>query len=124
MNAPFVCAERRVEPAWIDYNGHMNMAYYNLVFDQALDQVFDELEERFGFPKKQWKAKFKEHLGRQRKDQNNLSVFLVFGNENINDILNGILMRNDAYPTFNNLCEYVIKKSPAYLTELNRYKRK
>jgi len=43
MNAPFVCAERHVEPAWIDYNGHMNMAYYNLVFDQALDEVFDEL---------------------------------------------------------------------------------
>lgn len=43
MNAPFLCPGRRVEPAWIDYNGHMNMAYYNLVFDQALDQVFDEL---------------------------------------------------------------------------------
>ena len=43
MNAPFVCLNRRVEPAWIDYNGHMNMAYYNLVFDQALDQVFDAL---------------------------------------------------------------------------------
>jgi acyl-CoA thioester hydrolase len=43
MAAPFVCPDRRVERAWIDYNGHMNMAYYNLVFDQALDRVFDEL---------------------------------------------------------------------------------
>jgi acyl-CoA thioester hydrolase len=43
MQAPYLCTERRVEPAWIDYNGHMNMAYYNLVFDQALDVVFDEL---------------------------------------------------------------------------------
>lgn len=43
MNAPFVCRERRVESAWIDYNGHMNMAYYNVVFDQALDEVFDDL---------------------------------------------------------------------------------
>ncbi len=43
VNAPFVCRERPVESAWIDYNGHMNMAYYNLVFDQALDEVFDEL---------------------------------------------------------------------------------
>jgi acyl-CoA thioester hydrolase len=41
--APFVCPPRRVERAWIDYNGHMNMAYYNLVFDQALDSVFDDL---------------------------------------------------------------------------------
>ena len=43
MTAPFVCPVRSVERAWIDYNGHMNMAYYNLVFDQALDCVFDEL---------------------------------------------------------------------------------
>lgn len=43
MEAPYLCSERRVDAAWIDYNGHMNMAYYNLVFDQALDQVFDEL---------------------------------------------------------------------------------
>jgi acyl-CoA thioesterase FadM len=43
LNAPFVCRERRVESAWIDYNGHMNMAYYNVVFDQALDEVFDDL---------------------------------------------------------------------------------
>ena len=43
MATPYLCAPRRVERAWIDYNGHMNMAYYNLVFDQALDQVFDEL---------------------------------------------------------------------------------
>jgi acyl-CoA thioester hydrolase len=43
METPYLCAERRVEPAWIDYNGHMNMAYYNVVFDQGLDQVFDEL---------------------------------------------------------------------------------
>jgi len=32
-----------VQKAWIDYNGHMNMAFYNLVFDQCLDFVFDEL---------------------------------------------------------------------------------
>jgi acyl-CoA thioester hydrolase len=43
LATPYLCAPRRVERAWIDYNGHMNMAYYNLVFDQALDQVFDEL---------------------------------------------------------------------------------
>lgn len=32
-----------MQKAWIDYNGHMNMAFYNLVFDQCLDFVFDEL---------------------------------------------------------------------------------
>jgi acyl-CoA thioester hydrolase len=28
---------------WIDSNGHMNLAYYIVVFDQALDVVFDAL---------------------------------------------------------------------------------
>jgi len=30
-----------VQPEWIDYNGHMNLAYYVLVFDHATDQLFD-----------------------------------------------------------------------------------
>jgi len=33
----------RVEPAWIDYNGHLNMAYYNVLFDRAVDEVFELL---------------------------------------------------------------------------------
>src|SRR5205085_9600275 len=28
---------------WIDYNGHMNLAYYTVLFDQATDLLFDEL---------------------------------------------------------------------------------
>lgn len=31
----------RVQPEWIDYNQHMNVAYYVLAFDLAVDQVFD-----------------------------------------------------------------------------------
>ena len=26
-----------VEPSWIDYNGHMNVAYYHLAFDRSTD---------------------------------------------------------------------------------------
>jgi acyl-CoA thioester hydrolase len=29
----------RIEPSWIDYNGHLNMAYYNVLFDQALGEA-------------------------------------------------------------------------------------
>lgn len=29
-----------IENQWIDYNGHFNMAYYNVLFDQAADQLF------------------------------------------------------------------------------------
>jgi acyl-CoA thioester hydrolase len=32
-----------VLPEWIDYNGHMNVAYYVLVFDKATDALFDRL---------------------------------------------------------------------------------
>jgi acyl-CoA thioester hydrolase len=40
---PFVSSVMRVEPAWIDYNGHLNMAYYNVLFDRAVDEVYELL---------------------------------------------------------------------------------
>jgi acyl-CoA thioester hydrolase len=39
--APFVSSPMRVEPGWIDYNGHLNMAYYNVLFDRAVDEVYE-----------------------------------------------------------------------------------
>ena len=39
---PLVAPVRRVLPEWIDYNGHMNVAYYSLAFDQSLDVVLEE----------------------------------------------------------------------------------
>ncbi|MBI4275533.1 MAG: thioesterase family protein, partial [Rhizobiales bacterium] len=39
--APFVSSVMRVEPAWIDYNGHLNMAYYNVLFDRAVDEIYE-----------------------------------------------------------------------------------
>jgi acyl-CoA thioester hydrolase len=41
--APFVSSVMRVEPGWIDYNGHLNMAYYNVLFDRAVDQAYELL---------------------------------------------------------------------------------
>lgn len=38
--APFVSSPMRIDPQWIDYNGHLNMAYYNVLADRALDEVF------------------------------------------------------------------------------------
>ena len=38
--APFVSSPMRVEPQWIDHNGHLNMAYYHVLFDRAVDEVF------------------------------------------------------------------------------------
>jgi acyl-CoA thioester hydrolase len=41
--APFERFEGEVLPEWIDYNGHMNLAYYTVLFDQATDLLFDVL---------------------------------------------------------------------------------
>ena len=41
--APFVSSEMRIEPPWIDYNGHLNVAYYNVLFDRAVDEVYELL---------------------------------------------------------------------------------
>jgi acyl-CoA thioester hydrolase len=38
--APFVSSAMKVEDQWIDYNGHFNMAYYNVLFDRAADEMF------------------------------------------------------------------------------------
>jgi acyl-CoA thioester hydrolase len=41
--APFTAPDQAVEPDWIDYNGHLNMAFYNVLFDRCVDCVYDEL---------------------------------------------------------------------------------
>lgn len=41
--APFVSSVMRVEESWIDYNGHLNMAYYNVLFDRAVDEAYELL---------------------------------------------------------------------------------
>jgi len=40
--APIRTRPQRVPPEWIDYNGHMNVAYYTLAFDRAFDEILDE----------------------------------------------------------------------------------
>ena len=37
--APFVSSSMKVEGEWIDYNGHLNVAYYTLIFDRAVDEA-------------------------------------------------------------------------------------
>lgn len=41
--APFRASIMQIEPQWIDYNGHLNMAYYNVMFDRAIDEMWLEL---------------------------------------------------------------------------------
>ena len=32
-----------VQPEWIDYNGHMNVAYYHMAFDQSTDRFLEQI---------------------------------------------------------------------------------
>jgi acyl-CoA thioester hydrolase len=42
-SAPLELHTEVVHPDWIDYNGHMNVAYYVLAFDHASDALFEYL---------------------------------------------------------------------------------
>ena len=41
--APHNCPQQTVQADWIDYNGHLNMAFYHVMFDRAVDHVYDHL---------------------------------------------------------------------------------
>lgn len=43
QSAPFRSSVLTVKPEWIDYNGHLNMAYYNVLFDMCADEVYEQL---------------------------------------------------------------------------------
>ena len=42
--SPLDIYQATVKPEWIDYNGHLNMAYYVLMFDNATDGFFDLID--------------------------------------------------------------------------------
>ncbi|MFK7876849.1 MAG: thioesterase family protein [Paracoccaceae bacterium] len=43
--APHRSSLLTVQSDWIDFNGHLNMAYYNVLFDRGADELFAQ----FGF---------------------------------------------------------------------------
>ena len=43
LGTPAICPVQRVLPDWIDYNNHLNMAFYNVIFDKGVDHVYDFL---------------------------------------------------------------------------------
>jgi len=43
LQAPLISPIQTVISDWIDYNGHLNMAFYNVIFDRAVDHFYDLL---------------------------------------------------------------------------------
>jgi acyl-CoA thioester hydrolase len=60
ISAPFAHYEGEVLPQWIDLNGHMNLAYYTVLFDYATDLLFETIG-----------------IGRQYKDATGHGTFVV-----------------------------------------------
>jgi acyl-CoA thioesterase FadM len=44
ISAPFRGYRTTVQAAWIDYNGHLNDAYYSLIFSEANELFLDALD--------------------------------------------------------------------------------
>ena len=47
--APFASHAEPVRPEWIDYNGHMNVAYYVVAFDNATEHSYPAAAIEFAF---------------------------------------------------------------------------
>ncbi len=85
--APYLASVMQIEPQWIDYNGHLNMAYYNVMFDRAIDELWLELGIGPGYRKERNGSTFTAechvrylreiHLG----DPVQISVLLVGADE-------------------------------------------
>jgi acyl-CoA thioester hydrolase len=85
--APFLSSIMQIEPQWIDYNGHLNMAYYNVMFDRAIDELWLKLGIGPGYMKQRHGSTFTAechvrylreiHLG----DPVQVSILLVAADE-------------------------------------------
>src|ERR1700681_3231285 len=56
--APFLSSVMQIEPQWIDYNGHLNMAYYNVMFDRSIDEMWLQLGIGPGYMKERHGSTF------------------------------------------------------------------
>src|ERR1700710_2974438 len=84
---PFLSSVMQIEPQWIDYNRHLNMAYYNVMFDRAIDELWLKLGIGPGYMKERHGSTFTAechvryireiHLG----DPVQVSILLVAADE-------------------------------------------
>src|SRR3982074_2279742 len=84
---PLVASVTQIEQQGIDYNGHLNMAYYNVMFDRAIDELWLKLGIGPGYMKERHGSTFTAechvrylreiHLG----DRVQVSILLVAADE-------------------------------------------
>ena len=69
VDAPLALYRDRVRPEWVDYNGHMNVAYYVLAFDLATDAFYDFVGVGSGYAERSGNSTFaaEAHITYQRE---------------------------------------------------------
>jgi hypothetical protein len=93
-----------------------NGTFRDIQFNEhTRNQIFQELNVRFGFPVNVWRKKFLDEMSRRPRNVSPDEFFPLFGNTFINPLLNDILCRNRLYPTFNKFVEFVVwgKQKPS-----------
>ena len=58
ITLPLPVAQGRVKEEWIDYNGHMNMAYYVQCFEESSDYLLEIINLGYEYAIKQQKGVF------------------------------------------------------------------
>lgn len=58
FEAPLARWRERIRAEWLDGNGHMNVAYYTLVFDHGTDAFLDAIDLGFAYRDRTGKSTF------------------------------------------------------------------
>ena len=93
--APLELWRETIRPEWIDHNGHMNVAYYTLVFDHAVDAFFEYVG-----------------LGQPYRDHTNGSTFAVEQHITYNREVLEVLQRSAAADRFEHCGSDLHRRSP------------
>jgi len=75
-----ILLETTIKDEWIDFNGHMNMAYYVLLFDHALTNFLDRLDLGLNYVRATGKSLFalENHVTYQHELKKNDPVCVHF----------------------------------------------
>ncbi len=75
-----ILLDTTIKEEWIDFNGHMNMAYYVLLFDQALTNFLDSLDLGLNYVRASGKSLFalENHVTYQHELKQNDPVCVHF----------------------------------------------
>ena len=80
------------------------------VFDELdIDRTWDYLEKTFHLNKKKWKADFEQAYVKATREISKVELFVRYGREKIQPLLNQLLFRDPKHPTWFMLIRYIVK---------------